>query len=272
MKRNRIRFVGIASGATRCRGAKAAGGERDAEGRLLAVAAGCLRSLLLVGLFVPAGAAPASAQSPVTNQHLFDTTAFVPEHGRQRMAEFAKQPVVTGRIMFLGDSITEGGDWAGLLGDTTVVNRGISGDITYGVLARLDDVVERRPSKLFILIGINDIGKDIPDNVIADNIRKIIQEVGRRSPETEIILQTLLPVNPTVEGFPQHYDKQEHVRNTNRLLRIVAAATGVTLVDLFEPFLDERHRLDPQFTYDGLHLNDAGYTKWVQVLKAGGHL
>ena len=226
----------------------------------------------VIGLSVLVGIVPAVAQSPVTNQHLFDTTAFIPDHGRQRMAAFEEQPVVTGRVMFLGDSITEDGDWASLLGDSTVVNRGISGDITYGVLGRLDDVVARRPSKLFILIGINDIGKDIPDNVIADNIRKIIQEVGRRSPETEIILQSLLPVNPTVQGFPQHYDKQEHVMNTNRLLRIVASAAGVTLVDLFEPFLDDGYRLDPQFTYDGLHLNDAGYAKWVEVLTERGHL
>lgn len=187
----------------------------------------------------------AGAQSPVTNQHLFDTTAFIPEHGERRMAEFAQQPVATGRIMFLGDSITEGGDWGTLLGDTTVVNRGISGDITFGVLERLDDVTRRRPSKLFILIGVNDIGKDIPDNVIADNVRKIIQITRRQSPETEIYLQSLLPVNPTVKGFPQHYDKQQHVLNTNRLLRIVASATEVTYVDLFPAFLDDDFRLDP---------------------------
>ena len=215
---------------------------------------------------------PAGAQSPVTHQHLFDTTAFIPEHGERRMAEFAQQPVVTGRIMFLGDSITEGGNWATLLGDTTVVNRGISGDITYGVLDRLDDVTRRRPSKLFILIGINDIGKDIPDNVIADNVRKIIRITRRQSPETEIYLQSLLPVNPTVQGFPQHYDKQQHVLNTNHLLRIVAAATEVTFVDLFPAFLDDEYRLDPRLTNDGLHLNRAGYQIWTRYLTDNGYL
>ena len=272
MDRDGFRVKGRARGLRRCRREEEEEGEKEAGGCWCVSALGWWCGALLMGLLVFSGVGPARAQTPVTNQHLFDTTAFIPEHGQRRMAEFAQQPVVTGRVMFLGDSITEGGDWESLLGDNTAVNRGISGDITYGVLGRLDDVVARRPSKLFILIGINDIGKDIPDNVIADNIRKIIQDVGRRSPETEIILQSLLPVNPTVQGFPQHYDKQEHVMNTNRLLHIVAAATGVTLVNLFEPFLDARYRLDPQFTYDGLHLNDAGYAKWVEVLTAAGHL
>jgi len=64
------------------------------------------------------------------------------------------------------------------LNDSTVINRGIGGDITFDVLQRLDDVIKRKPSKLFILIGINDIGKDIPDAVIADNYRKIITRVS----------------------------------------------------------------------------------------------
>ncbi len=77
--------------------------------------------------------------------------------------------------MFLGNSITEMGNWKNVLNDTTVINRGIGGDITYGVLKRLKDITDRRPSKLFILLGINDIGKDIPDAVIADNYLKIRQ-------------------------------------------------------------------------------------------------
>lgn len=214
----------------------------------------------------------AHAQTPVTNQHLFDTTAFIPDHGARRIALFEQQPVVTGRVLFLGDSITEGGDWAALTGDSTVVNRGISGDITFGVLKRMDDVIRRKPSKLFILIGINDIGKDIPDNVIADNIRKIIQTTQRRSPDTEIYLQSLLPVNPTVQGFPQHYDKEHHVLNTNRLLRIVASSTGAEFVDLFPEFLDEHYRMDARLSPDGLHLNERGYEVWMQHLIKEGML
>src|SRR3569833_2708989 len=97
------------------------------------------------------------AQNPVTNQRVYDTIPFIPEHTAQKLAQFKKEPITTGRIMFLGNSITEMGDWKKVLNDTTVINRGIGGDITYGILRRLKDVTDRQPSKVFILIGINDI-------------------------------------------------------------------------------------------------------------------
>src|ERR1700742_5027583 len=94
----------------------------------------------------------AQAQS-VTNQRVYDTIPFIPEHTPQRLAQFAKDPVVTGKDIFFGDSITEMGDWKKVTGDSTVLNRGIGGDITYGLLKRLKDITDRQPAKLFILIG-----------------------------------------------------------------------------------------------------------------------
>jgi lysophospholipase L1-like esterase len=88
------------------------------------------------------------------------------------------------------------------LNDTTVLNRGIGGDITYGVLKRLDDVINRQPKKLFILLGINDIGKDIPDSVIAYNYFKIIKQVKEKSPATKIYVQSILPYKSNYKELP----------------------------------------------------------------------
>jgi len=223
----------------------------------------------LLLLFLPS---VIQAQSELTNQRLFDTDPFLPDHYAERVQQFENEPVEPGRIMFLGDSITEGGNWMGVVGDSTVINRGIGGDVTFGVLKRLGDVVQRRPSKLFIMIGINDIGKDIPDAVIADNCRQIIEEVQAKSANTEIYLQSLLPVNPSHPGFPQHYDKEYHVIHLNQLLREVAAATGSHFVNLFPLFLNAQERLAAEFTTDGLHLNERGYRVWAQYLKENGYL
>jgi lysophospholipase L1-like esterase len=161
-----------------------------------------------------------------------------------------------------------------LLNDTTVVNRGIGGDITFGVLKRLDDVIKRQPSKLFLLIGINDIGKDIPDAVIADNIRKIILRVQAESPSTKKYVESILPVNPDVPNFPQHYDKQEHVINTNKLIKKVAEETRCPYLNIHDLFTDEQGRLDTKYTKDGLHLTaeGSGYEKWIGYLRAQGAL
>lgn len=228
-----------------------------------------LGALVLSLMMLPAAA---RAQSDLTNQHLFDTIPFLPEHYDHRVQQFQQQPVVAGRIMFLGDSITEMGKWSQLLGDTTVINRGIGGDITYGVIKRLDDVVRRRPSKLFIMIGINDIGKDIPDEVIAGNVRQIIQRVQAQSPSTKIYLQSILPVNADYPHFPQHYAKGVHVVHTNSLLRIVADAMHVPYVDLFSHLLDPQQRMDTKYALDGLHINQSGYDVWVSYLKKLGYL
>lgn len=217
---------------------------------------------------------PLLGKAQVTNQRLFDTIGFIPEHYPQRISIFEQEPVVTGRIIFLGNSITEMGDWKKLLNDSTVINRGIGGDITFGVLKRLDDVIKRQPSKLFLLIGINDIGKDIPDAVIADNIRKIVLRVHAESSSTKIYVESILPVNPDVPNFPQHYDKQEHIINTNKLIKKVAAETHTTYLNIHDLFTDKQGKLDAKYTKDGLHLTSegGGYKKWIEYLQKQGAL
>ena len=216
--------------------------------------------------------AVAGAQSLPTNQRLYDTVTSMPELRETRLAKFAAEPVVTDRVIFLGNSITQGGDWAKLTGDSTAVNRGIGADITYGIRTRLDDVIRRQPSKLFILVGINDISKDIPDAVIAAQYRAIVDSVRAKSPRTRIYVQSIMPLNPAVKNFPQHYDKQERVVAVNRLLRAMARKTGVTYVDLWPAVVDSHGRLDASITPDGLHLNEKGYERWVGLLKRQGHL
>ena len=229
-----------------------------------------LQALKVAGIL--AFPALAHAQSLPTNQRLYDTVTSMPELRASRIATFESEPVVTGRVIFLGNSITQGADWATLTGDSTVINRGIGADITFGLRARLADVTRRKPSKLFVLIGINDISKDIPDAVIAAQYRALIDSVKSQSPATRIFVQSILPLNPTVNNFPQHYDKQERVVAVNRLIKRMARETGATYVDLWPVFADRQGRLDASLTNDGLHLNAAGYARWVRYLRQQRYL
>ena len=61
-------------------------------------------------------------------------------------------------IVMLGDSLTEWGNWHELVPEYSILNRGISGDTSSGVLDRLQEVIERRPKVVFVMIGTNDIG------------------------------------------------------------------------------------------------------------------
>lgn len=201
-----------------------------------------------------------------------DTIPRLPELYKQRVSQFNQQPVTKGNIIFLGNSITQGGNWASLLKDSTVLNRGIGGDITFGVLKRLDEVIQRQPSKLFILIGINDLANKIPVEVIIENLFTIARRVQSGSPSTAVFIQSILPVNPSFENFPKGYDVMEQIVTINQQLQRYSSKLNYTYVDLFSSFTDSNALLDQKYATDGLHLNQAGYQNWVATLKKLKHL
>ena len=71
----------------------------------------------------------------------------------KRIDDFKKKPIGYNKIVLLGNSITKGGgDWNKRLNVTNIINRGISGDISEGVLERLDEIVHYKPIAVFLLI------------------------------------------------------------------------------------------------------------------------
>jgi len=195
----------------------------------------------------------------------WDST-YRPNNYAQRVANFRSYPNLTNDIIFLGNSIMDFTDWNELLQLPQARNRGISGDISFGVLERLDEVTEGKPAKIFILIGINDISRNVPDSIILDNYRRMIQQVKSASPKTMIYFNTLLPVNNT---FPDrnHFNKDQHIAAVNQGLKDICQEEKIKFIDIHTPFLDNDKRLNKAFTYDGLHLNAGGYKKWALILQ-----
>ena len=175
-------------------------------------------------------------------------------------------------VIFLGNSITAGTDWNELLEMPNARNRGISGDITFGVLERLNEVINGQPKKVFILIGINDISRNIPDNIILANYQRIIRRLKTGSPNTKIYFYTILPVNNTFTQFKNHYNKDEHIFAVNEGLKKITETEKITLIDIHTPFMDAEGRMKKELTQDGLHLNADGYQLWKKILKEGGYL
>ena len=93
-------------------------------------------------------------QKIVSRYHNDWTQKYYPK----RIQEFKKESLEFGEIVFIGNSITEGGkDWSAKFGINHIRNRGIAGDLTDGVLQRLDEIIYFKPKAVFILIGINDL-------------------------------------------------------------------------------------------------------------------
>lgn len=185
--------------------------------------------------------------------------------------KFKAEPTSKKDIVFLGNSITAGTDWAKLLFLPQAKNRGISGDITYGVLERLQDVIDGKPAKIFILIGINDVSRNIPDSLILRNYKTIIERIRNGSKKTKIYFNTLLPVNSSFGKFKNHYGKDEHILYLNTEIKKLAAK-NVTIIDLYPVFLDSENHLRAELTKDGLHLIPEGYKVWADFLNQTGYL
>ena len=186
----------------------------------------------------------------------------------QRTSLFRLLPDTPGEIIFLGDSITDGGNWSELFQDWRVKNRGISGDTTDGVLARLDEVVSSKPAKIFILIGVNDLARGRTPEYIVNNIKLIIKRIRQASPTTHIYLQSLLPVNPTFRVFPKHVNKTKKIKVINQRLQKYAQRVGLEFIDLFTPMATPEGYLKPDYTNDGLHLTGQGYLVWKSLIEA----
>jgi lysophospholipase L1-like esterase len=174
-------------------------------------------------------------------------------------------------IVFLGNSITFWGGWNELLHTKHIRNRGIPGDNTFGILDRLDEVINGQPAKIFILIGINDIAKNIPDSVIVNNYQRIITRIKAGSPRTKIYWQTILPVNDSFKKLTAHY-QHGRIKSINEKAKALAAKENITLIDLYTAFAGPDGKLPAHLSFDGVHLQKAGYDIWVDVLKKGGYL
>lgn len=190
-----------------------------------------------------------------------------------RMEVFESLPKTSGAVLFLGNSITERGQWHELLQEYPIMNRGIGGDNTFGVLARLDDLLAQKPAKAFILIGINDIGRGLPNEVIAGNYRKMLERFQKQSPHTRVYVQSVLPMNEQKLSADYLLNKKEIIIQLNEQLRALAGEFDVEYVDLYhELFSDGEGNLLPEYTNDGIHLTPVAYVHWTQYLKRQGHL
>ncbi|WP_286761001.1 GDSL-type esterase/lipase family protein [Salegentibacter sp. UBA1130] len=190
-----------------------------------------------------------------------------PRNYHIQVNQFQGYPDSNEDITFLGNSITAGTNWNELLGLPNARNRGISGDTTFGILERLDEVIEGEPSKVFILIGINDIARNYPDELIISNYEKIISRIKEGSPNTEVFIQSILPVNNTFTRYKNHYNKDEHILAINKELKNLSKTYDVNFIDIHPHFLDKENRLSRKFTEEGLHLNAHAYKNWAKILK-----
>jgi lysophospholipase L1-like esterase len=163
-------------------------------------------------------------------------------------------------IVFLGDSITQGGDWGAWFPEQNTINYGVGGDTTDDLLRRLDAVVAAAPDEILLLIGTNDLGTRQSVEHLVRNIQSIMVQLRRDLPGARMLLQSILP---------RGREFCDRIQEANIHLRQFAATVRAQYLDLWPAFALEDGEINPLYSDDRLHLNAAGYEAWLSELRPG---
>jgi len=165
-------------------------------------------------------------------------------------------------IVMIGDSLTAWGDWSRLLNREDIANQGVSGDTTEDVLERMDEIYRLKPQMALVMIGINDIMRGREAAAIFSNYRRIIQG---------LLAHPIKPVIQSTLFLAGDDHRNETVQSLNHKLRLYAQEQKLPFLDLNKRLSPHNH-LNASFTYDGLHLNSAGYRAWGKEIQKNLHL
>lgn len=182
----------------------------------------------------------------------------------RRMGWWTSREKDKGAVVFLGDSITQG--WGSLAKDFPqykVANRGISGDLTRGILYRLKaDVLDLDPAAIVLLIGTNDLDDGADPALIAENVGKILAACKAFNPKLPVIVCKVMPSDPS-KNRPA--DKIQDINK--RVDTIVAADPQFIRCDTWSIFADDKGNAKAEEFPDLLHPNAAGYVKFTQAVQ-----
>jgi lysophospholipase L1-like esterase len=195
------------------------------------------------------------------NKHDQQLLTDFPELSRFKGEDFKQAPTAPGenRVVFMGDSITEGWHLDTSFPGMPYVNRGISGQTTPQMVLRFhQDVILLHPKVVIILAGINDIAGNTGPMTLEqtqDNLEAMAEMATAN--HIKVVLCSILPAfdfpwSPGHEPAPK-------VATMNEWIKAYAADKGYLYVDYYSPMKDERGGLPPALSKDGVHPLPAGY-------------
>jgi lysophospholipase L1-like esterase len=152
-----------------------------------------------------------------------------------------------------------------------ILNQGISGDTSAGLLKRLSAFDQTKPEVIFVMIGINDLLRGRSNTEILDDQKRIIQDLKAHHPKAKIVLQSVLPhaiERVTWEGRDRLLEiPNRRIKILNDSIKAIAKKEAVHFFNLYPLFADSQGNLRRELSSDGLHLSDRGYETWSIALQ-----
>lgn len=166
-------------------------------------------------------------------------------------------------VVFLGNSITHGGDFDSAFPNKKICNLGYPSDNIEGMSKRVNQVKSLHPAKVFILGGYNQLDR-IDLDVFSNKYEHLIEELARECPETRLFALSILPVNQDIKGV--HLCSNSKIGQANTIISKLAHRKGIVYIDLYSLYL-KGGKLNEEYTYDGVHLKADAYRLWYEAIK-----
>ncbi|MEZ8720651.1 SGNH/GDSL hydrolase family protein [Vibrio pomeroyi] len=161
-------------------------------------------------------------------------------------------------LVMFGDSITEWAPWADIFRDVSMVNRGLAGDTTTGMLRRIDTTLNVKPKLVCFMAGINDLAQGYDVEHIYQNyidMLKVWQENDIR-----ILVQSTLYVGSKLQSL------NPSVELLNSKISEYCTQQSIAFLDV-NSVLSPNKLLSNEYSCDDLHLNAKAYQAWAEELQ-----
>ena len=173
--------------------------------------------------------------------------------------------------VIVGDSITEYYPLDEFYDNLPTINSGRSGWVTDQILDNIDSLVYiYNPTKVFLLIGTNDIEQGKSINDIVNNIEKITKKIEKKRPKTKIYIESIYPINNTNSEKINHgmvgSRKNSTIKKINKEIKDYCNENDYTYIDVYNNLTDKNGNLKLEYTEVGLHLSSLGYIKVTKIL------
>lgn len=227
----------------------------------------------------PSGKNDPAAQAVLSLERWRETriSVFMNDFGelsRYSEANAQLKPVAPGenRIIFFGDSITDGWKLDTYFPEKGYINRGIGGQTTPQMLVRFrQDVIDLSPKVVVILAGTNDIaGNTGPMTVEQTEANFASMAELARAHSIRVVFSSVTPIHNYI---PQklnffHQRSPEEIVRLNQWLRDYCEQNHLVYLDYYSALADSHGMMKKDLADDGLHPNAAGYRVMAPLAEA----
>ena len=173
-------------------------------------------------------------------------------------------------IVIFGDSITEYYPVDDIYDNYQIIGSGVSGYTTVDLLDRMVEMLyQYNPTKVFLLIGTNDIMTDTSDEKqeeTVDNIKKISENIKKHRPNAKIYIESIYPVNRGLNKGMVNQRTNDAIKSMNKEIEKYCQKEKISYINMYDELTDNDGNFDKKYTNDGLHPSDIGYAKITKIL------